>query len=99
MPIGAALAAGSAAATLFWMGSTPGVRGSEELVPSRRRNPSQMTRKFPDLLSYGRNYLDLNDPSKTLSESFRRSSVFRAQYLETFAPRILTAIKHLQEIH
>src|SRR5712671_2848402 len=29
--------------------------------------------EFPDLLSYGRNYLDLNGPSKTLSESFRRS--------------------------
>jgi len=28
---------------------------------------------FPDLLSYGRNYLDLNGPSKMLSESFLRS--------------------------
>ena len=29
--------------------------------------------EFPDLLSCGRNYLDLNGPSKTLTESFRRS--------------------------
>src|SRR5262245_61278988 len=29
--------------------------------------------EFPDLLSFGQNYLDLNGPSKTLSESFRRS--------------------------
>jgi hypothetical protein len=28
--------------------------------------------EFPDLLSYGRNYLDLNGPSKMLSESFLR---------------------------
>src|SRR5207237_7031358 len=30
-------------------------------------------REFPDLLRYGRNYWDLNSPSKTLSGSFRRS--------------------------
>jgi putative endonuclease len=40
--------------------------------------------EFPDLLSCGRNYLDLNGPSKTLSESFRRSfGVSRACLIES----------------
>jgi len=40
--------------------------------------------EFPDLLSYGRNYLDLNGPSKTLSESFRRSFGVSRAYLVLF---------------